>query len=74
MADDKIQSELPADGEVAPPTRDRDQSAYSTEVAAEKADRAEFPQTPGTRSNTDPAESLITRDNMKGPVPREGSS
>ena len=65
--------EVSADKEKTPPP-DRDQASYSPARAQEKADRAEFPDTPGAQVPPDGDETLIARDNLKGGRPRSGSS
>ncbi len=76
MDNDKTRRDSPAvtdEKEKAPPA-DRDQSAYSPARAQEKADRAEFPETPGAQDTPKSDEPLIARDNMKSTPPRSGSS
>ena len=53
--------------------KDRDQSAYSPERAHDKADKAEYSQTPEVQNEAESEESLASRDNMKAPAPRKGS-
>lgn len=62
------------DEKTKPPPRDRDQSAYSPARAQDKADDAEFSETPGTRDTPEKDEPLIARDNLKGAPPRPGSA
>ena len=54
--------------------KDRDQSAYSPERAHDKADQAEYSQGAEVQSEGESDESLVSRDNMKAPPPRKGSS
>ena len=54
-----------AKDDAKPPPRDRDQSANSPQRSHDIADRAEYPDTPGTQDTGDAGEALTERDHMQ---------